>query len=529
VAPPRTYNLADLYEAVADEVPHRIALITPERTLTYAQLEERANRLANHWAAEGVGPGDHVGCYLYNGTEYVEGMLAAFKLRAVPINVNYRYVADELQYLFNDAGLVAVLHEPEFLDRMPAVRSTLARGDDYEAALAASTPDRPAAERSEDDHYIVYTGGTTGMPKGVVWRHEDAFYACFGGGDYMRRNPIKAPEELLERLLGEEPLVYFPIAPMMHGAAQWTVFGWFFAGGTAMLSTSRPSTDYAEVWQLITDHKANIVTIIGDAVARPLIDEYKANADRYDPSSIFSFGSGAVPLSQTGRDELNATFPTAMVMDGYGSSETGAQAGNVGPGRFEAYDDETAVLDPETLAPVAAGSGAEGRVARRGHIPLRYHNDPEKTAATFVERDGVRWVLTGDVATVLEDGSIQLFGRGSMCINTGGEKVFPEEVESTLVGHPDVYDALVVGVADDRWGERVTAVVSLVDGSGAGEADLVEHCRTRLAGFKVPRSYVFVDAVQRSPAGKADYKWAKQVAEQATEQVTEQAGGEADA
>ncbi|MGH9136984.1 MAG: AMP-binding protein [Acidimicrobiales bacterium] len=499
---------------MADAVPERTALATPERTLTYAQLEERANRLANWLAAEGIGPGDHVGCYLYNGTEYAEAMLAAFKLQAVPININYRYVADELAYLFADAGVVAVVHEPAFAERMPPVRVALARGDSYEAALAGSTPDRPDVQRSGDDHYVVYTGGTTGRPKGVVWRHEDAFYACFGGGDYLRRNPITAPEELLDRLM-DQPLVFFPVAPMMHGAAQWTVFSWWFGGGTCLLSTSRPSTDYAEVWRLITEHEANVVTIIGDAVARPLIDEYRAQADRYDASSIFTFGSGAVPLSPAGRAELAELFPNVIINDGYGSSETGAQAGNLGDGRFAPYDDETTVLDPGTLEAIKPGSGQEGRVARRGHIPLGYHADPEKTAATFVERDGERWVLTGDVATVLDDGTLQLFGRGSTCINTGGEKVFPEEVEMTLVAHPDVYDALVVGLPDARWGERVAAVVAPVAGASLGAEQLGQHCRASLAGYKVPRSFAFVGAVQRSPAGKADYTWARQIAESA--------------
>ena len=512
-----TFNLADLTEAAVDRVPDRPALITPARTLTYAQLEERANRLAHALAERGIGPGDHVGCYLYNGTEFVETMYAAYKLRAVPINVNYRYVEDELRYLFNDAELKALVHDAEFTPRVdsirdgvPTLQTSLVVDGDYEKVLEASSPERMAIDRSEDDLYIIYTGGTTGMPKGVVWRQEDAFYSCFGGGDYSRMNPVKTPEEMPERI--GDPFVFFPLAPLMHGAAQWTVFAWLMAGGTNVLTPSRPRTDYAEVWRLITEHKVQVLTIIGDAVARPLIDEYKSKPGEYDASALISIGSGGAPLSTAGRDELAATFPHVILNDGYGASETGAQARSFGDGKFASFDNETLVLNPDTFEAIEPGSGEQGRVARRGHIPLAYYNDPEKTAATFVEHDGERWVLTGDVATVLEDGTIQLFGRGSMSINTGGEKVFPEEVEGVLVGHSEVYDALVVGLPDDRWGERVTAVVQRSPGSSVSEEELAAHCKEKLAGYKVPRAYVFVDAVQRSPVGKADYAWAKEAA-----------------
>jgi acyl-CoA synthetase (AMP-forming)/AMP-acid ligase II len=511
------FNLADLVEAAVDRVPERTALVTDTRTSTYAELEDRANRLANWLTEHGIGPGDHVGCYLYNGTEYVEAMLAAFKIRAVPINVNYRYVEDELRYLFNDAELKALVYDAEFGPRLdavingvPTLVAKLAVGDggDYEDALAKSSPERPDVERSGDDLYIIYTGGTTGMPKGVVWRQEDAFYACFGGGDYSRMNPVKTPDEMPERI--GDPFVFFPLAPLMHGAAQWTVFAWLMVGGTNVLTASRPRTDYALVWRLITEHKVQVLTVIGDAVARPLLDEYKANREQYDAAPLISIGSGGAPLSPSGREDLAATFPHVILNDGYGASETGAQARSFGGGNFASFDDETLVLDVDTLEPIEPGSGREGRVARRGHIPLGYYNDPEKTAATFVEHNGERWVLTGDVATVLDDNSIQLLGRGSMCINTGGEKVFPEEVEGVLLGHAAVYDALVVGLPDERWGERVTAVVHVTE--PVAEEDLIAHCRAQLAGYKVPRAVVFVDGVQRSPVGKADYAWARDAA-----------------
>src|SRR3954468_9112682 len=299
-----SFNLADLVENAVDHVPDRRAVVTAARTLTYADLEERANRLAAWLAAQGIGPGDHVGCYLYNGTEFIEAMLAAFKLRAVPINVNYRYVEDELRYLFNDADLKALVHDAEFTPRVKAVRdgvptltTTLVVGgasDDYEHALASSSPARHVMPRSGDDLYIIYTGGTTGMPKGVVWRQEDAFFSCFGGGDYSRRNMVTSPDEMPDRVVAD-PIVFLPLAPLMHGAAQWTVFAWLMLGGTNVLTPSRPRTDYAEVWRLITEHKVQILTIIGDAVARPLLDEYRTNADKYDASSLFTIGSGGAP------------------------------------------------------------------------------------------------------------------------------------------------------------------------------------------------------------------------------------------
>jgi len=517
-----TLNLADLWELVVPHVADRTALVVDDRATTYAELEERGNRLADVLAGAGVGEGDHVGCSLCNCPAYLETMIAAFKLRAVPVNVNYRYVADELRYLCADADLKAIVHDVEFAERLAGVRDALPQlglalsvgdGGDYEAALAPASPDQREVQRSGDDRYIVYTGGTTGMPKGVEWRQEDAFYSCFGGGDWMRINPIHRPEEVVERLQ-EQQVVFFPIAPLMHGAAQWTVWSMLLGGGKNLLTSSRPATDYARVWRLITEHRANSVTSGGDAVARPLIDEYLANAEAegYDAASVFSFGSGAVAFSEAGKAELTSVFPNAMVTDGYGASETGAQARSLGGGRFQSFDGETTVLDPVTFEAIKPGSGDEGRVARCGHIPLGYYNDPVKTAETFVERDGVRWVLTGDAATVLDDGVIQLLGRHSMCINSGGEKVFPEEVEGVVVGHPDVYDVLVVGVPDPRWGQRVAAVVAAVPGATPDPAALADHCREKLAGYKVPKDWVFVEHVQRSPSGKADYAWARGVA-----------------
>ena len=518
----RSYAFADLWELVAAEVPEREALVCGDVRRTYAELEERANRFANHLKAQGVGVGDHVGLYLTNNAEYLECLLGTYKLRAVPINVNYRYVEDELRYLFADAGTKAVVYDAEFEPRMAAIRDQLpdlehelSLGPDYDAALAAADPVLDVGERSSDDLYILYTGGTTGMPKGVVWRQEDAFHSCIGGGDPMRLlGPIETPEQIVERILPPETAtVFLPVAPLMHAAGQWTSLSYLLCGGKVVLLPG--SLDPHQVWQTIAAEGVHLITIVGDAVARPLLDAWD-EAGGYDVPSLFAIGSGGAPLSPTLRNRLMDALPNVMVNDGFGSSETGAQGtarmGQKTDGRaaFAPMDDTTVVLD-EDMQPVPAGSEQVGRVARTGHIPLRYHGDPEKSASTFVEVDGRRYVITGDMATVSEDGRINLLGRGSGCINTGGEKVFPEEVESVLRSRDDVYDVLVVGAPDERWGERVAAIVQPAPGAEPTPEELIDHCRAHLAGYKLPKQVSFVDQVVRSPAGKPDYRWAKEV------------------
>ena len=521
---PASYNLADIWEAVSDRVPTRTAAVCGDVRRTYAELEERANRLANWMLEQGVAAGQHVGLYLTNGIEYLEAMLACFKIRAVPINVNYRYVAGELRYLFDDADVVGVLVHPEFLVRLaevvpelPAIRWSLAVGDDYEAALAGSSPVRDFPERSGDDHYVIYTGGTTGMPKGVVWRQEDAFFACIGGGDPTRMaGVVESPSEVPSRIM-DTSVVYLPVAPLMHAAGQWTSLSWLFAGGTVVLLPG--SLDPVEVWRTVEREHVNLMTVVGDPVVRPLVDAWVAHGP-FDVSSLFSIGSGGAPLTPSLKDQLVAMVPNASVADGFGSSETGAQgtsrveAGATSGGltRFTPNADTT-VLDDVTRRPVEPGSGVTGRVALRGRVPIGYYNAPEKTAETFVEIDGVRWVVTGDMATIDVDGTINLLGRGSVSINTGGEKVYPEEVEAVIKAHPKVYDVLVIGVDDERWGQRVAAIVQTVAGDRISLDELIPFCRESLAGYKVPRTLVLVDQIERSPAGKADYRWAKRMAD----------------
>jgi acyl-CoA synthetase (AMP-forming)/AMP-acid ligase II len=516
---------------VANAIPERPAMVAGGRRLTYGELDDRANRLAHHLLAEGVRAGDHVGLQLLNGTEYVEAMLGAFKIRAVPININYRYVDAELAHLFDDADLVAVVFHRQFSPRVAAVAGDLPRlqtllvVDDgteaapppgaagYEDALGRASPDRDFAPRSADDIYCAYTGGTTGMPKGVLWRHEDIFFAAMGGGDPLQAgNFISRPEELVDRLL-DPGMVTLATPPLMHVSAHWLAFTSLFSGGRLVV-TPQGRFDPKTVWRLIDQEEVNVLVIVGDAMARPLAEALQETPQ--DTSTLIVIGSGGAILSPSTKQALSALLPNALIVDGFGASETGTVGSRSSlPGstpedelpRFT-LNDQTTVLD-EQLRPVAPGSDATGRLARRGHIPLGYYKDEAKTASTFVEVDGVRWVLPGDMAKVAEDGTVVLLGRGSGSINTGGEKVYPEEVEAILKGHPAIFDTVVVGVPDERWGERVVAVVEPRADQRPTLDDIQSWSRTRMAGYKVPRQVSVVDKILRSPSGKADYRWAR--------------------
>ena len=514
------FNIADLFERVADTIPDREALVCGDRRLTYRELDERSTRLAHALLERGIGEGDHIGLHLYNSTEYIEGMIAAFKIRAVPINVNYRYVADELRYLFNDAELRCVIHEESFASvigdvsaDVPTLSFTIAKGDEYEAALAAASPERDFGPRSGDDLYILYTGGTTGMPKGVMWRQDDVFVSAFGGVG------VESIDQVADRVAAGRTRC-LPACPFMHGTAHWMAFSTFFGGGTVVVSPGA-HMDPASIWDLVAAEAVTFLVIVGDAFARPLVEALGDDpSSRWDLTALGAVLSGGAILSPSVKDLLLQRLPGVIVVDGYGASETGGQGQMVAaPGaaagarpRFMVGAD-TQVVDEE-LQPVAPGSGIVGRVARRGRVPLGYFKDPAKTAATFPEINGERWAVPGDLAMVEDDGTVTLLGRGSVSINTGGEKVFPEEVESCLKAHPAVFDAVVVGVPDERWGQRVTAVVALREGADEPTLEeLADHCRASIAGYKVPRSLVIASTIVRSPSGKPDYRWAKEQAE----------------
>jgi fatty-acyl-CoA synthase len=524
----RHFNLADLFELVAAEVPDRLALVAGDARVTYAELDARTNRLARHFLAQGLQPGAKVGIYSWNRAEWVEAFIAAFKARLSPINVNYRYIAHELRYLFDNADIESLVFERSFaptvaeiLPDLPQITDLLVLEDGsaedigtatpYEAALAAQSPEPLDLERSSDDLYFLYTGGTTGMPKGVMWRSEDIYFAALTG---FNPTPMAAPEEITGRLLPDGfDVRSLVVAPIMHGAAQWGLLNLLYIGGTTVLYTGR-GFDPKEVWKLAEREQCMGLLLVGDAMARPLADALADPSFSVDLSSVKQVGSGGAVFSTAIKDQLRDLIPGVNVADSYGASETGA-SGTSSTGddaRRFTVSPEMQVLGDDLL-PVEPGSGTIGRVARTGHIPQGYYKDEAKTAATFVtDPSGVRWVVPGDFGMVEADGTIQLLGRGSQCINSGGEKIYPEEVEDALKGHPDVFDALVVGVPDDRFGERVAAVVANRPGTSPTLKDLADHCRQTIAGYKLPRQLTLVDAVRRTPAGKANYAWAKETA-----------------
>ncbi|MET9901619.1 acyl-CoA synthetase [Streptomyces sp. NPDC006446] len=539
------YNLADLFESVVDVVPDREALVYidhpgtgAERRLTYAQLDAAANRVAHHLIDSGIRPGEHLGLHLYNGIEYLQTVLACLKARVVPVNVNYRYVEEELAYLYQDADLAALVFDAEFTERVAAARpraprlrhlvrvGTPASGADapdapsmvdFADAEAAGSPGRGFSARSADDQFIIYTGGTTGMPKGVMWRQEDLFFAGLGGGA-PTGDPVTRPEELAERVAaGGAGITFFPTPPLMHGTSTLTAFIAFNFGQRVVLHRKFAPE---EVLRTIEKERVTSVSLVGDAMLRPLIDALNGPLKGTDCSALFSVSSSGAIMSDTVREQFQALVPNVMLLNNFGSSESGfngTATADSGPERgFRIrVNSRTQVVDPVTHEPVTVGE--PGRVAQRGHVPLGYYNDPKKTAETFFRKGDERWVLLGDMATVDEEGIVTVLGRGSQCINTGGEKVYPEEVEQALKSHPDVYDALVAGVPDPKWGNHVAAVVQLREGAPSPSlGDIQTHCRTHLAGYKIPRRLVITDSIQRSPSGKADYRWARSVAANAT-------------
>jgi acyl-CoA synthetase (AMP-forming)/AMP-acid ligase II len=531
------FNIADMFELVADAVPDRKALICGEQMASFQQLDRRANRMAHYLSARGVGAGDHVGLYMYNCNEFLEGMMACFKIRAVPVNVNYRYVQDELQYIFDNSDMVACIHHREFVPHIeevmanvPGLRTFVAVDDDsgealeridsveFEAAMADQRDDRDFGERADEDLFLLYTGGTTGMPKGVMWPHKAVFFAAMGGGGWFHPDgAITAPEQISSRIM-EFPIVGMALAPLMHGACWWYACIQLLAGNAVVLNPNR-SLDGEQVWDIVAREKVNAISIVGDAMAIPLLDALKKNPDRWDLSAVFSVGSGGAVFSESKQQEFKEHFPNVFLTNSFGSSESGnmgmdsgQKKGEGGLGNVVRSEFMDVITDVEGEPHRQVSPGETGIFARSGHIPVGYYNDAEKTARTFVEVSGKTWLLTGDEARLEEDNSITVYGRGSNCINSGGEKIFPEEVEQALKAHPDIFDCLVVATPDERFGSKVTAVIATREGKRLSLEEVQVEARKHIAGYKVPRELHIVAEVPRAPSGKPAYPKASEIA-----------------
>lgn len=540
------FNVADIFERVAANIAEREAIVCGESRVSYGEFDRTANQLAHYLASKGIGKGDHVAIYAYNRPEWVVAMLACYKLSAVPININYRYVEEELRYLLDDADIKAVVFDRQFAplllavkDRLPLLRQFIALEDDsdadldalgavsYQQALDGQPQIAPAVERSGDDLYVLYTGGTTGMPKGVIWRQEDVIMALGGGLDMATGQPQASAAAMADRCLAENAFAMrsFQLAPLMHGAAQWGLLRALFEGGAVILSDKK-SFDADYVWQTIENEKANVTLITGDAMARPLMDALQAReaaGSPYDLSSMFVIASSAAIFSPALKDLFTEKLPNVLIMDNIGASEVGycgaavhtkGGADRDAGGPRVAPGPDTVVLDDD-FSLIPSGSGREGWLARGGNIPSGYYKDAEKTAKTYITAsDGRRYAVPGDRVRANEDGTITLLGRGSHCINSGGEKIFPEEVEAAVKGHDDVMDCLVVATPDERFGQCVTALVQLRAGCAEPSLEaLHEACARHIARYKLPRRVFYVETIARSPSGKPDYQWAKQEAQ----------------
>ncbi|MET0453420.1 MAG: acyl-CoA synthetase [Mycobacterium sp.] len=543
-----SFNLSDVFGTVAAAIPDQPFLVWRDRRLSYADVDRRVSGIANYLTSVGLGchaerdtlaghesGQNHLGIYLRNGNEYLEAMIGAYRARVAPFNVSYRYVEDELVYLLTDSKATALVYPSEFAprvaairDRLPELRVLIQVADhsgnallpgavDYESILDTPAPSNPPTP-SGDDLYILYTGGTTGMPKGVLWRQHDIFLSSMGGRPWGSDTPLASHDELAEKARASAGAVsMMMIPPFMHGAAQWAAFNAVTMGGRIVIPDDVERMRPAEVLRLVVSEKVLSMPVVGDAIARPLLDEIEAGD--YDLSNLFTITNGGAPLSPTVRMRILAAVPHLMLLDAVGASESGAQMSTMTTAGAEATPAtftpqfDTAVVSAELDRVLQPGEG-QGWLARRDLIPLGYLGDEAKTARTFPTIDGVRWSVPGDRADVLPDGRIQLLGRDSVTINSGGEKIFVEEVERAIAAHPSVYDVVVVGRPSERWGSEVVAVVQFAEGAEATDEELVEVCRTSIARYKVPKAFIRTPKIVRSPAGKADYRWAKEVAMQ---------------
>ena len=530
-------NIATAWEAISDEIGDLTAISSSENSKSWEEFEKRSASLAKTFSEKGLKRDSKVAFYCYNGSEYLEGQFAAFKIRAIPANVNYRYLDEELAYILNNADAEAVLFDSSLTERVDSVRSRcpklkvfvrIGEGSsqdwitNYEDAV--NNDPLPRIDRSGDDLWFLYTGGTTGSPKAVMWSH-----AGLMGGmtETFRSLGEKVPESFEEaakvakRVTGEgKEIRQLCAAPLMHGTSSLTALGTHMHGGLVATLSSR-TFDPKELWEMVEKRRITMLTIVGDAFARPMIDELEASLESgnaRDISSLRLVMSSGVMFSAPLKERL-LDLHSCTILDALGSSEgtgmgkqvTSRRKKDTGTARFF-LGEHTRVIseDGEEIEP---GSEKTGKLALGYPLPVGYYKDPEKTESTFPTINGRRWSIPGDWASVEKDGSITLLGRGSECINTGGEKVFPEEVEEALKINPLVVDCNVVGLPDERWGQAVTAVVEVEPGETLEDVELLNDVKERLAGYKVPKSVVFVEKLKRGPNGKSDYRWARETAQ----------------
>lgn len=539
------FNLSRVFATVAAAVPDQEVLVWRDRRLTYAAMDARIDGVAHYLAGAGLGRTtaradlagheigqDTVGLYLRNGNEYPEAMVAAYRAGAIAFNINYMYVEEELVYLLNDAGAAALVYHAEFaprvaaiLDRVPSIRVLIQVSDesdhdllpgavDYETVV--TTPPVALPEALGEDAFLLYTGGTTGMPKGVIWRHHDVYVAAMGGRPFGSPDPYTSYEQIAEGARnGGGGIRLLMTAPFMHGAAQWSSFHMITTGGKIVLPDNVQSMDAVD-WLRTTEREGVMsIPVVGDAMARPLVEELERGD--YDMSGLAAINNGGAPISPGVRHRIHEALPNILILDAVGSSETGIQmnhysaAGNEAQTAVFSPEPDTTVVDDLRTRVLAPGEG-EGWLARRGLVPLGYLGDAEKTSRTFPVIDGVRFSVPGDRAGLLEDGRIHLLGRDAVTINSGGEKIFAEEVERALAAHPDIADVIVAGRPSERWGSEVVAIVALRADSTATDADLLAEAGKHVARYKLPKAIIRRPAISRSPSGKADYRWARQQA-----------------